>query len=84
MNLSDGGVPRIGFGRRSGQSLRYQLGDKSWALPPGMTREHEQCETPDLRISLPGRSRAVAVQPANGARLRIEPDAAGLRVVNGG
>jgi uncharacterized protein YkwD len=69
---------------RSGQSVRYQLGDKSWSLGPGVTREHEQCETPDLRISLPGQARALAVQPTDGARLRVEPDAAGLRVVTGG
>ena len=69
---------------RSGQSVRYQLGDKSWSLAPGVTREHEQCETPDLRISLPGQSQAVALQPSNGARLRIETAASGLRVVNGG
>jgi uncharacterized protein YkwD len=69
---------------RSGQPVRYQLGDKGWSLAPGVTREHEQCETPDLRISLPGRAQAVVVQPADGARLRIEPDAGGLRVVTGG
>jgi uncharacterized protein YkwD len=67
---------------RSGQSVRYQLGEKTWSLGPGVTREHEQCETPDLRISLPGRPQAVALQPADGARLRIEPGTAGLRIVN--
>jgi uncharacterized protein YkwD len=75
---------RFALSNRSGQSVRYQLGDKSWSLAPGVTREHEQCETPDLRISLPGKAQAVPMQPANGARLRIEPDAAGLRVVNEG
>jgi uncharacterized protein YkwD len=75
---------RFALSNRSGQSIRYQLGDKRWSLAPGVTREHEQCETPDLRISLPGKAEAVPLQPANGARLRIEPDAAGLRVVNEG
>jgi hypothetical protein len=80
------GSMRVHFAlsNRSGQAVRYQLGEKNWSLGPGVTREHEQCETPDLRISLPGRSGALTLQPGDGRRLRIEPAAVGLRVVDGG
>jgi uncharacterized protein YkwD len=65
---------------RSRESLRYQLDDKSYALPPGMTRTHEQCTTPALSLTLPGDAQATTLQPVNGAQLRIEPSGRGLRV----
>ncbi len=75
---------RFALSNRIDQSVRYQLGEKTWSLGPGVTREHEQCETPELRISLPGQARALTLQPGDGARLRIEPHGAGARLVTEG
>lgn len=64
-------------------TLRYQLDDKSYNLPPGMTRTHEQCGLPALSLALPGEAQPTTLHPANGVQYRIEPTGRGLRVVEG-
>lgn len=68
---------------RSRVALRYQLGEKSYTLPSGMTRTHEQCSPPTLSLALPGDSQATTLRPANGVQYRIEAAGRGLRVVEG-
>lgn len=68
---------------RSRGSVRYQLDDKSYTLPPGVTRTHEQCTSPALTLTLPGDSQVTALQPANGKTYRVEEARRGLRVVEG-
>jgi uncharacterized protein YkwD len=68
---------------RSRVALRYQLDDKSYALPSGMTRTHEQCTSPALSLALPGDPQPTTWRPANGMQYRIEAVGRGLRVVEG-
>lgn len=73
---------RFELSNRSGTSLRYSLDDKVYALLPGVTRSHQTCSPPALSMSLPGAD-AVRLRPADGARLRVETGAQGLRLVQG-
>lgn len=73
---------KFSLSNRSRVAVSYQLDDKRFALPPGMTRTHEQCTAPALSVSLPGQDPA-ALKPANGTRYRIEPAARGVQVVEG-
>lgn len=73
---------KFSLSNRSRVAVNYQLDDKRFALPPGMTRTHEQCTAPALSVSLPGQDPA-ALKPVNGTRYRIEPAPRGVRVVEG-
>jgi len=74
---------RFEISNRSEVTVRYQLGEQRFTLPPRVTREHEQCTTPALSVELPGKPGAIALQPGNGASYRIEPTSGGgLRLVN--
>ncbi|HEV8691204.1 MAG TPA: CAP domain-containing protein [Ideonella sp.] len=73
---------RFEISNRSEQTVRYQLGDTRYTLPPRVTREHEQCITPTLSLELPGRPGTTTLQPGNGGSYRIEPAGRGLRLVS--
>ncbi len=74
---------KFSLSNRSRVALNYQLDDKRYALPPGMTRTHEQCNTPALSVNVPGQAEAMTLKPANGTRYRIEPAARGVKLVEG-
>jgi uncharacterized protein YkwD len=73
---------RFEIGNRSSVNLAYRLGDKRYALAPGVTRRHEECTAPALSLSLPGRDPST-LQPRDGARYRIEGTGDRLRVREG-
>ena len=72
---------KFSLSNRSRVALNYQLDDKRFALPPGMTRTHEQCSTPALSVNVPGQAEAVVLKPANGTRYRFEPSVRGVKVM---
>jgi hypothetical protein len=72
---------RFELSNRSRQALRYDLDGRAQTLAPGVTRTHEQCTTPRLSIALPGQAAPTELQPADGARLQVEPAGAGLRLI---
>ena len=72
---------RFEISNRSEQTVRYQLGDQRFTLPPRVTREHEQCVTLTLSLELPGHPWPTTLQPANGASYRIEAGNSSLRLV---
>jgi uncharacterized protein YkwD len=74
---------KFSLSNRSRVALSYQLDDKRFALPPGMTRTHEQCSTPALSVNVPDQAEAMTLKPANGARYRFEPSGRGVKVVEG-
>lgn len=59
---------KFSLSNRSRVSLNYQLDDKRFALPPGMTRTHEQCMAPALSMdrSCGGRAWRQAARLAGG------------------
>ncbi|HSW06492.1 MAG TPA: CAP domain-containing protein [Aquabacterium sp.] len=72
---------RFEISNRSSQALHYQLGDTAYSLGRGATRWHEHCSAPTLSLALPGQDRPTTLQPADGARYRIEAVGQSLRVV---
>ena len=66
---------------RSEQTVRYQLGDQRFTLPPRVTREHESCTVQAMSLDLPGRADPIKLQPANGAQYRVEASRGSLRLV---
>jgi uncharacterized protein YkwD len=72
---------KFSLNNRSRVALNYQLDDKRYALPPGMTRTHEQCNTPALSVTVPGEAETVVLKPANGTRYRFEPSGRGVKVM---
>lgn len=74
---------RFEIANRSRVALRYSLDDKAYTLLPGVTRSHQQCSPPQLTLGLPGQPQPARLQPGDGARLRVEPGAQGLRLVQG-
>jgi uncharacterized protein YkwD len=73
---------RFEIGNRSRTALRYSLDGKAYTLLPGVTRTHQTCSPPALSMGLPGAD-DVRLRPADGARLRVEAGAQGLRLVQG-
>lgn len=73
---------RFEVSNRSHTALRYSVDDKAYTLLPNVTRTHQTCSPPAFSMGLPG-SDAVRLRPANGARLRVEAGAQGLRLVQG-
>lgn len=65
---------------RSRTAVGYQLDDKGYRLPAGVTRTHEQCGTPALSVRLPGNDRATSLEPTSGTQYRIEGADRGLRI----
>jgi uncharacterized protein YkwD len=57
---------------RSPQPVSYELGGKTYPLPPNVTRTHEQCRSDALNLRLPGETSATRVEPADGERYRVE------------
>jgi uncharacterized protein YkwD len=74
---------RFSIANRSQQTLHYDVGGKSYPLPPRMTRSHEQCRADALSVQLPGDAAAIRVVPADGQHYRIEPAGARLRLTQG-
>jgi uncharacterized protein YkwD len=63
---------RFSVANHSTQTLSYELGGKSYPLPPRMTRTHEECRAEPLSLHLPGEAHPTTVQPADGQRYRVE------------
>jgi uncharacterized protein YkwD len=74
---------RFSVANRSQQALHYDIGGKTYPLPPHMTRTHEQCRADTLSLQLPGDAGVTRVVPANGQRYRIEPTGDRLRLTQG-
>lgn len=74
---------RFEIANRSSRSLSYRLGDESYALAHGVTRTHEQCRPLALSVQLPGAEKALRIEPADGARYRIEGQGDALRFIAG-
>jgi uncharacterized protein YkwD len=55
----------------SPSSIDYELDGKSFALPPGATRIHQQCRRALLSVHWPDDRPATRVEPANGERYEI-------------
>ena len=53
-------------------AIDYEFDGKSFALPPGATRIHQQCRSAILTVHWPGDQAASTVAPANGERYEIE------------
>ena len=68
---------------RSTTPLRYELGGAWYALPPRVTRTHEQCRAETLSMRLPGDERPTTIQPAAGERYAVERVGARLRLSKG-
>jgi len=73
---------RFEIDNRSSTALNYQLGEQRYALDPGVTRRHTECEAQALRLTLPGRA-TTTLQPVDGARYRIEGSGGRLRLREG-
>ncbi|HUG23018.1 CAP domain-containing protein [Piscinibacter sp.] len=58
---------------RSPTLLRYELGERSYELPPRVTHTHQQCRPLTLTIRLPGHAEPIALRPAHGERYLVEP-----------
>jgi uncharacterized protein YkwD len=64
---------------RSGETIRYQLGDKTFPLPPRYTRTHQRCRPGDLTFRWPDdvKEDPKTVRPHTGDRFVVERTAAG-------
>jgi hypothetical protein len=60
----------------SGGTVTYQLGERQYAIGPGVLRTHQQCR----RTSLSLQSSRSTLTPSSGTRYRIEQTADGLRL----
>lgn len=74
---------RFEIANRSRHDVQYRLGEKTYALPSGMTRRHEQCDAEPLELRLPGQAQPARVQPEDGGRYRVEAWGERLRLVGG-
>lgn len=74
---------RFRVGNRSAQPVSYEIGGRSYPLPPNVTRTHEQCRSAVLTLRLPGDVRATKVEPRNGERYLIEPSGSRLKLTRG-
>ncbi|HMC16454.1 MAG TPA: CAP domain-containing protein [Albitalea sp.] len=74
---------RFSVANRTSQTLHYDIGGKTYPLPPRMTRTHEQCRADALSLKLPGDAAVTRFVPANGQRYRIEPAGDRLRLMQG-
>jgi uncharacterized protein YkwD len=82
------------FGRPASQSIHfevvndtdtaveYQVGSRSYPLPPHVTRTHEQCRPAELSFRLPSKGEEVpsAIRPSNGDRFVITAQAGALKI----
>jgi len=57
---------------RSPQQVSYELGGRTYQLPPNVTRTHEQCRSEALTLRLPGEARGTSFEPVDGERYRVE------------
>jgi uncharacterized protein YkwD len=74
---------RFRVSNRSPHAVSYELGGRTYQLPPNVTRTHEQCRSEPLTMRLPGDPRATRVEPRNGERYLVERNGSKLRLTRG-
>jgi len=58
-------------------SVEYRLGDRTFALPPRVTRTHEQCRPTHVTVDWPGEQPTTTVKPHGGERYIVVQGASG-------
>jgi uncharacterized protein YkwD len=64
---------------RAGEDVTYTIGDRSFDLPPRVTRTHTQCRPAELTFQWPG-DKSSAVKATGGERFLVTKSDAGLAV----
>ena len=62
---------RFSVENRSGESVQYKAGGKSYRLAPRVTRTHTVCRRPELSIDVPGSKESYSTRPTDGARYTV-------------
>jgi uncharacterized protein YkwD len=61
---------------RSGSTVSYRIGDRTFKLPPRYTRTHEQCRPTEVKFELPdqGETKSAAAKAEDGGQFVITDD----------
>jgi uncharacterized protein YkwD len=57
-------------------TIKYQLGERTFPLPPGYTRAHQTCRPAPVIFRWPGESDSLTLRPARGDHLDVTRDGA--------
>jgi uncharacterized protein YkwD len=64
----------------SDTAIRYEIADRTFSLPPRVTRTHRQCRPAELTVQWPTEQESTAVQPNNGDHYTVIRDDEGFRL----
>ena len=62
---------RFSVENRSGETVQYSAGGRSYTLAPRVTRTHTVCRRPELSIGAPGSKEKYTTRPTDGARYTV-------------
>jgi uncharacterized protein YkwD len=65
---------------RSGEPVKYQIGERTFELPPLLIRTHTRCRPGEVTFRLPGGGESKTMTPSNGDRFVVTKADGGFRV----
>jgi uncharacterized protein YkwD len=69
---------------RTDATVQYTLGDRSFSLPPRITRTHRQCRPPEVTIDAPAELEGETFEPADGESYAVGRDGYGRLTIGMG
>jgi uncharacterized protein YkwD len=75
--LPESAATEFAISNRAATTVNYELGGRSFSLPPLVTRTHKGCLEGELRVLLPDGPPGPAISPTDGARYAVVRDQAG-------
>jgi hypothetical protein len=70
---------QFSIANESDATIRYEIGDRAFALPPRYTRTHERCRPSEVKLQL-GEEKTRTLQPESGDGFVVRKSAGELQV----